>query len=230
MEGTPQWMVYNKKSFWNGWFGSTSVLGNLYFWTISTLANLKQVLIGYITTSGWIPVLNPINIGLWPRHWLAMEPPNLFCWLLKHLIWVFVIICFFSLEEWPKHSHDFRRIVLVKTAINWGCFSSPNLIHTKNDTHWRIQLICLVVWMFLFFHILGIIPTDSYFSEGLKPSTSYCLKKLVMGNGSKHFNPERWMLWGQTTSRFWVHWYSIWDRDTQLYLMVLIQIISIGFQ
>ena len=37
-----------------------------------------------------------------------------------------------------------------------------------------LQLGCLVGGLehFLFSHILGIIPTDSYFSEGLKPPTS----------------------------------------------------------
>ena len=38
------------------------------------------------------------------------------------------------------------------------------------------DLIWLVLWnmAFMTFHILGIVtPTDSYFSEGLKPPTSY---------------------------------------------------------
>jgi hypothetical protein len=35
-----------------------------------------------------------------------------------------------------------------------------------------VHLVWLVVWNIVFFHILGIIfPTDSYFSEGLKPPT-----------------------------------------------------------
>ena len=28
-DGTPKWMVCNEKSFWNGWFGGTPILGNL---------------------------------------------------------------------------------------------------------------------------------------------------------------------------------------------------------
>ena len=45
----------------------------------------------------------------------------------------------------------------------------------KMDPNGYIIPTWLVVWnMFAFFHILGIIvPFDEYFSEGLKPPTSY---------------------------------------------------------
>ena len=31
--GTPKWMVDNGKSYWNGWFGGTPILGNLHIHT-----------------------------------------------------------------------------------------------------------------------------------------------------------------------------------------------------
>ena len=34
--GTPKWMVYNEKPFWNGWFGGTPIFGNIHmtFWHV----------------------------------------------------------------------------------------------------------------------------------------------------------------------------------------------------
>ena len=32
MEGIPKWMVYNGKSYWNGWFGGTPILGNFHIY------------------------------------------------------------------------------------------------------------------------------------------------------------------------------------------------------
>ena len=34
-EGTPNWLVYNGKSNWNGWFGCTPILGNLQIYTFN---------------------------------------------------------------------------------------------------------------------------------------------------------------------------------------------------
>ena len=28
--GTPKWMVYNGKPYWNGWFGGTTIIGNIH--------------------------------------------------------------------------------------------------------------------------------------------------------------------------------------------------------
>ena len=28
--GTPKWMVYNGKPYWNGWFGGTTIFGNIH--------------------------------------------------------------------------------------------------------------------------------------------------------------------------------------------------------
>jgi hypothetical protein len=33
-EGTQQWMVYNGKSYWNGWFRDTTILGNFHIWLV----------------------------------------------------------------------------------------------------------------------------------------------------------------------------------------------------
>ena len=30
--GTPKWMVYNGKPFWNGWFGGTTIFGNIHIY------------------------------------------------------------------------------------------------------------------------------------------------------------------------------------------------------
>ena len=30
--GTPKWMVYNGKPYWNGWFGGTPMFGNTHMW------------------------------------------------------------------------------------------------------------------------------------------------------------------------------------------------------
>ena len=42
-EGTPKWMVCNWKSYWNGWFRGTSILGNLYIlmWHTSIIVGLR---------------------------------------------------------------------------------------------------------------------------------------------------------------------------------------------
>ena len=31
--GTPKWMVYNGKPYWNGCFGGTTIFGNTHIWT-----------------------------------------------------------------------------------------------------------------------------------------------------------------------------------------------------
>ena len=32
--GTPKWMVYNGKPYWNGWFGGTTIFGNIHIFKI----------------------------------------------------------------------------------------------------------------------------------------------------------------------------------------------------
>ena len=33
-KGTLKWMVYNGKSYWNGWFGGTPIFGNTHMYSI----------------------------------------------------------------------------------------------------------------------------------------------------------------------------------------------------
>ena len=34
--GTPKWMVYNGKPYWKGWFGGTTILGNIHIYIYIT--------------------------------------------------------------------------------------------------------------------------------------------------------------------------------------------------
>ena len=38
----PKWMVYNGKPYWNGWFGGTTIFGNIHIDTFSAMGSLKS--------------------------------------------------------------------------------------------------------------------------------------------------------------------------------------------
>ena len=42
--GTQKWMVYNGKSYWDGWFGGNPILGNLhiYIYTYICFINVME--------------------------------------------------------------------------------------------------------------------------------------------------------------------------------------------
>ena len=50
--GTPKWMVYNRKPYWNGWFGGTTIFGNTHtpLWNITQHPTIFDSL-GY---SNWL--------------------------------------------------------------------------------------------------------------------------------------------------------------------------------
>ena len=48
--GTPKWMVYNGKPYWNGWFGGTTIFGNTH---------MKQIL----KTRGLV-ILEPLYVRM----------------------------------------------------------------------------------------------------------------------------------------------------------------------
>ena len=104
---------------------------------------------------------------------------NINFWAAK--VWLIAIAFFCQTETQSRmlSTRSIPRSSRFATLAILGCYSMQNA--TFGLAKWVIPkislliIIWLVVWnIFLFFHILGIIiPTDSYFSEGLKPPTRY---------------------------------------------------------
>ena len=64
--GTPKWMVYNRKPYKNGWFGGTTIFGNIHLeihWQFGTLWNKINISVP--------PPQNTKNHGLFPRIFLS---------------------------------------------------------------------------------------------------------------------------------------------------------------
>ena len=57
--GTPKWMVYNGKPYWNGWFGGTTIFGNIHmvppvFWLIIKLPLASRHAIPWLMDQVWL--------------------------------------------------------------------------------------------------------------------------------------------------------------------------------
>ena len=53
--GTPKWMVYNGKPYWNGWFGGTNILGNTHILCIIHNIYYTGMTLGPQLYGDWIP-------------------------------------------------------------------------------------------------------------------------------------------------------------------------------
>ena len=49
--GTPKWMVFNGKPYWNGWFGGTTIFGNThtYIW----VSNIRHLFVLFCLEGEW---------------------------------------------------------------------------------------------------------------------------------------------------------------------------------
>ena len=54
--GTPKWMVYNGKPYWNGWFGGTIIFGNIHIVLTNMACWLNHHLIWYYSLK---PIFTP---------------------------------------------------------------------------------------------------------------------------------------------------------------------------
>ena len=93
-----------------------------------------------------------------------------------------------STLEQSAHAVGWNNLLILPICLKHIFFSVHFYVHsTSFNPDWRFG-----TWI-LFFHILGIIiPTDSYFSEGLKPPTRTI--------SSLNF---RFTHWGELPNRLW---------------------------
>ena len=76
--GFPKWMVYNGKSYLNGWFRATPILGNIHMWFYINLILSVSVLITKKTENMWvaIPILSGFGYMLWFNVTLSIAPAH----------------------------------------------------------------------------------------------------------------------------------------------------------
>ena len=95
----PKWMVYNGKSYWNGWFGGTTIFGNIQIYLNLVVCNHRFSM--FLHTGVWIgfEYLFVCTRKIIILHLPIKKPPGVFmmsylhgcwCWLIQLLtFWIY---------------------------------------------------------------------------------------------------------------------------------------------